>query len=381
MSELIQKQDSRADIRFKLLTGASVPALIAYVVSSSVALAEDTDRPTIWVELGGQMEQMQGLSSPFTAPFMTAITPVPGPYSGNIFGKGQKPPHFAFGLEGKVAFQPENSDWVISAGVRYGRSHANRHIHQQSPVPIQTFLGVPQGSNVVGFGAAFSDSKLTYGESHAILDFNVGRDVGLGKFGRDGVSEISAGVRSAELSSDKNLTIYGRPEILVGHLAPIGFPRDGFVNYTMWASAERSFGGVGPTVSWDASANLVGDPENGELMLDWGINASVLFGRQKASTDHKTHSYGFGTQPPKYNQHIDGYYHHTPSGSVRSRSVAVPNFGGTIGLSVKYPSAKISLGYRADFFFGAIDAGIDGRRTKDLGFSGPFATIGIGLGG
>ena len=59
----------------------------------------------------------------------------------------------------------------------------------------------------------------------------------------------------------------------------------------------------------------------------------------------------------------------------------MPNLGGFAGISVKYPNAKISLGYRADFFFGAVDAGIDARRTKDLGFNGPFATISIGLGG
>ena len=51
------------------------------------------------------------------------------------------------------------------------------------------------------------------------------------------------------------------------------------------------------------------------------------------------------------------------------------------GVSVKYPNVKFSLGYRADFFFGAVDAGIDERRTKDLGFHGPFASISIGLGG
>lgn len=42
---------------------------------------------------------------------------------------------------------------------------------------------------------------------------------------------------------------------------------------------------------------------------------------------------------------------------------------------------KLSLGYRADFFFGAIDGGIDARKSETVGFYGPFASIGIGLGG
>ena len=71
------------------------------------ANAETADRPTVWIELGGQMEAMQGTSSPFTSPFMTAISPTPGPYANDIFLRGQQPPHLAFGLEGAATFQPE----------------------------------------------------------------------------------------------------------------------------------------------------------------------------------------------------------------------------------------------------------------------------------
>jgi hypothetical protein len=42
---------------------------------------------------------------------------------------------------------------------------------------------------------------------------------------------------------------------------------------------------------------------------------------------------------------------------------------------------KVSLGYRADFFFGAMDAGIDSPDSKTVGFRGPFATVSLGLGG
>jgi hypothetical protein len=115
-------------------------------------------------------------------------------------------------------------------------------------------------------------------------------------------------------------------------------------------------------------------------MFDWSVNAAVLFGRQKATTSHHTmqrHEYGLN-HTPEY-----PVIYQTGTGVVnsRSRSVAVPNLGGSIGFSVKYPNAKVSLGYRADFFFGAMDTGIDERHTKDLGFTGPFATVSIGLGG
>jgi hypothetical protein len=66
---------------------------------------------------------------------------------------------------------------------------------------------------------------------------------------------------------------------------------------------------------------------------------------------------------------------------ARSRSVAIPNVGGFAELSYHYANAKISMGYRADFILGAMDGGIDTRKTYDRNFHGPFATISIGLGG
>jgi hypothetical protein len=49
---------------------------------------------------------------------------------------------------------------------------------------------------------------------------------------------------------------------------------------------------------------------------------------------------------------------------ARSRSVAIPNVGGFAELSYHYANAKISMGYRADFFFGR--HGWWYRRPKDL---------------
>jgi hypothetical protein len=59
----------------------------------------------------------------------------------------------------------------------------------------------------------------------------------------------------------------------------------------------------------------------------------------------------------------------------------VPNLGGFAGVSYRYNNAKISFGYRADLFFGAIDGGIDHRHSETLNMGGPFANISFGLGG
>jgi hypothetical protein len=72
---------------------------------------------------------------------------------------------------------------------------------------------------------------------------------------------------------------------------------------------------------------------------------------------------------------------YTPVTRTRSRTVTIPNVGGFAGLSYRFSNARISAGYRADFFFGAKDGGIDAADRENLGFHGPFASISVGLGG
>ena len=61
--------------------------------------------------------------------------------------------------------------------------------------------------------------------------------------------------------------------------------------------------------------------------------------------------------------------------------MTIPNVGGFAGVSFRYANAKVSFGYRGDFFFNAMDTGWDTRKSSTVGFYGPFATISIGLGG
>src|SRR6185437_4554638 len=123
---------------------------------------------------------------------------------------------------------------------------------------------------------------------------------------------------------------------------------------------------------------------NGEsaLTVDWGINGALLFGRQKAKGSHSTIARYYkglltGTPPPG----VSLVYDHSNVPHNRSRSVVMPNVGFLGGISLRFPNAKVSFGYRADMFFGAMDMGLDQRDTKDRVFHGLFATISIGLGG
>ena len=113
------------------------------------------------------------------------------------------------------------------------------------------------------------------------------------------------------------------------------------------------------------------------MNVDWGANASVLFGRQTAGGSHQTYSYY-----KLYNLPYPPTPVHTNAGGFnRFRTIIVPNVGGFAGLSFSFTTVKVSMGYRGDFFFGAMDTGNDTRTTKTVGFYGPFATISIGLGG
>lgn len=386
MSELINKNECRGAVRWQLLGAASSVVLAYCATSIDAADAADTDRPAVWIELGGQLEMLQGTYSPFLSPFMN-LSPTPDPYNGASPLKNQAPTRNALGLEGKITIQPHDSDWVFTAGIRYGRSNTNRHLHHQTNFPSTTkvFCYSSTCYNIYNqfYQEKFSDIRVMSREQHFVLDFSAGRDVGLGMLGRNGSSVVSGGVRYVQFSEKTDLNIIARPNVDI--VLPTYFGVKGFENfyhYTMHGEAERSFHAIGPAVSWNASAAIAGNREDAELTFDWGVNASVLFGRQKAKTSHHTqtnHQFFTATfiQPHSH------YVALTPvdNASTRSRSVVVPNVGGFAGFSVKYPNAKVSLGYRADFFFGATDTGIDSRDTATLGFHGPFAAVSIGLGG
>ncbi len=116
------------------------------------------------------------------------------------------------------------------------------------------------------------------------------------------------------------------------------------------------------------------------MTLDWGVNAALLFGRQKTKIHHQTTGRFHSSFAPDTSLPITYQRPATPD-RTRSHGIVVPNIGAFAGFSVKYPSAKVSFGYKADFFFGAMDGGIDVRRTEDIGFHGPYASISFGLGG
>jgi len=390
MSELIIKSHNRASARWKLLTGASALALTAYTSSVSAAHVEDADRPTVWIELGGGLSQLQDGQETFSPPMMAGRP--------SIFDPSQdfeRRPKSSFDAEGSIFINPSHSDWSVGVSVQYGRAKSYKHeVQQTSPVPTSKYFFPDHRTGykhvVQPVAHKFAETNAGNAESHVILDFQAGKDVGLGLFGsQSGASTVSVGVRFAQFKSQSNIALRSDPDWHFQHKyfdVPPYYYHLHVVNqqfHTVFASmtAKRSFTGAGPSLSWKSSIRLAGNVQDGGMDLDWGANVGVLFGRQKSQSHHQsTARYGFvSIQKQSAVPQTTARGPATPD-HTRSRSVVVPNLGGFAGLSFKYPNAKVSVGYRADFFFGAMDEGIDVRRTYDRGFYGPYASISIGLG-
>ena len=391
MSELIQKNDNRATIRWKLMTGASVLALTIYVSSVGIAKADDSGRPEIWIELGGQLSALEDAQNIFAPTFPNT------PSRPSIFEPSQKferPPLYSIDESGTLSFQPDNSDWIFSASVRYGRSSSKRHAHQQTNPKTWFgkfyYYGLSTTAYNVPVAGRFADTKVQNSEKHAILDFQAGKEVGLGMFGSaNATSVLGIGIRFAQFASKSNIAQRSDPDWHFAYISSPAFLSFGWTTsriaygegyHINLASlrATRTFHGLGPSLSWKGSVPFAGNAKDSSLSVDWELNAAMLFGRQRTKIHHQvTQQY----HDPKY---VEGshptIYHATPVDETSERSVTVPNVGGSIGLTWQLQNFKMSFGYKADFFFNAIDGGIDTRKNENRAFYGPYASISIGLG-
>lgn len=399
MSELMNTTATKVDLRWQLLTTASALAVLINA-DAGAALAQDTDRPMVWIELGSGIDRVNrdhDLFIPDFIPMNAGATPFE-PVSPI---EAQRPPRYALSGEAKLTFEPAGSDWVFSAGLRYGRSNGKKEVHQQTFInlynyfPNGEFPGAPT-QTIAKFSTTKTDDRQTY----VIADFQVGKDVGLGMFGNNSSSVMSFGVRFAQFSSRTKTDLKARPTIAVHNLleqppfptyfptldpSTKYFPSYRFNAYSAFRDTSRSFHGVGPSLSWIGSTPIAGNTDENGITFDWGVNGAILFGRQKVKDSHRSTARAYnrkyvGTEYPSgEGTHYNVLYKNRPAARSRSHSVTVPNLGGFAGISFKMPNAKVSFGYRADAFFGAIDGGIETRRTRDMILHGPFAKFSIGL--
>src|SRR6185437_2727866 len=218
MSELIQKNENR-DFRWKLLTQASATVLMSYISVIPAAKAQDDDKPTVWIELGGQLSRWENSQEPYAPPF-AALTP------SNLSPPqvSEKPPRYGVDESTSLIFQPKDSDWTLSASIRYGRSGNSKKVHQQSnPDNYTAYVKIHRSRNgrVRDFknyytkyplSPRFVDVAAKQSESHTLLDFQAGKDLGIGLFGRNASSTLDVGVRFAQFTSKSRIKLRENPD-------------------------------------------------------------------------------------------------------------------------------------------------------------------------
>ncbi len=372
--------------RLRLLASVSAATLIASACDVSAVRAADVDRPHYWLELGWQFENVGG-----NADALDPIFTHSAPWAADGFAapsEFQRLKLFSYGAEGAFSVQPDNSNWIFKLAARFGRSHGSKSTNGELPPGVYPYPPPFSGFPPVLANPRFAHLNAASQQTHAIIDFMAERDVGLGLLGRQGTSTMGLGLRFAQFSSRTSAFVSGDPDAHIGDKyfrrfhASLPF----FHTYHIYKdamAAERNFRGVGPEISWAASTTLDGDLDSGALSLDWGLNAALLFGKQNTKVSHSTitdyyHGRLTNVFPNVVRPAIHEHYS-TGKNSNRSRTVTVPNVGGFAGISYRFTSAKLSVGYRADFFVHAIDGGIDTRRDVTRSFNGPFASISFGI--
>jgi hypothetical protein len=391
MSELVNIRDNLTAIHWKLLTSVSALTLTAYISSAGMAHAEDASRPQIWIELGANLNQPSNGNQLFAPPFFSQIpTGFPPPTA------IEKRLRMGLDWESAISFQPDNSDWSVSVSARYGRKSRTNDQHFKTKVlPTQFVTASGHYVEPLGFPHRYEQTNVLNAGTHAIIDFMAGKDVGLGMFGLPGTAVFNGGVRFAEFTSRSAIAVGLDPDS--SDVPPT--PRYHYHKFNGAFDASRSFHGIGPSISLKASSPVIRDGSDSEFTFDWGANGAVLFGRQKVRGNHSTigayycqnNFYGAATGCPAPTANAKPFapyegirqisqYQHTHSIN-RSRMVIVPNIGAFAGISYRLANAKLSLGYRADFFFGAMDGGIDTTKKETVDFYGPFASISVGIGG
>ncbi len=381
----------------RLLATASAAVLISAMFNVEAwGESRSAGQPPVWISFAWHSEHVQGTGDPFSPDFLGPV--VAAGFTSPVVGERNL--SHSYGDEGKVSFQPGGSNWIYSASVRYGRAHGGRSSHEQTNGPTykvahySTLSGSPIGtSHVNQHDVRFLDVSAVNNETHFIIDFKVGKDVGLGMLGHNSTSVLSGGIRFVQLRSSQDVPrLDGDPDFswtpfhqteFFGGAEILDSYNQSFHNYFSSAQSTRSFNGIGPSISWDAAASVYGEPRSGEISVDWSVSAAALFGRQKVKSHHETvgqqHCYGGFSQTFGCG-HVDTVLYSKSTNSARSRSIVVPNIGGTIGFSYRVADFKFSAGYRADYFLHAIDAGIDVRREVTSSFNGPFVRVSLGIG-
>ena len=157
MNELSQFRPHRSLLRTRLMMAAAAAALLAAVGTTSEAEASkgDGDQPVVWIELGGQFDQLAHSTTGWSPPDLTPpiSNPSPPPF-------GRAP---LLGYDGwlKLSLEPSDSDWTLAFSLRYGRAKLGPKIyHDQSYVLKTSNVVIPPKYILSQYNFANSTEKI-----------------------------------------------------------------------------------------------------------------------------------------------------------------------------------------------------------------------------
>ena len=238
-----------------------------------------------------------------------------------LFGAGETKAKFgwegAIGLDYRIAGSP----WHISGQFRYGRAGDRNSA-------ISGFFSAP------GIGSGSVVGNLNHKESHAVADFAVGHDIGIGT----GQAQLKFGVRVVDLSAKSTAsgTLY-TCTICTFPGASITF--------------ESRFVGAGPRGSIEGS-----QPIMGAWAIDYMGGVAYLYGTRSLNVTASAPGLGSGAFGV-------------------SDVTGIFNADASLGLSYTFDkAAKLTAGYRYDSYWGAMkmyDSNLN-VVNNDRAYYGPF---------
>jgi outer membrane receptor protein involved in Fe transport len=307
----------------------------------------------------------------------------------------------------KLSYRPDGAAWFVSGAYRYGRtnSRTTRDHHETQEKtnacrfpasfygglfakvfcdPNYLFYGHSYYSpDALAHNKSWSAGEARGQEQHTLVDFEVGRDFGLGAaFGH---SSLSTGIRYGEFRSSSHFAASGVADWnvpdgwLIGQIFPDKYQAT-HNGYQADLTSTRKFKGAGPMLSWDAATHLLGSNEAGHVDLDWSVTGGVLFGKQTARFVGKdtmaSYAGYYGTWPVPVTQRTD-----FALPANRSKSATAPVVDLSLGLSYDIQRIKVGAGYRWERYFNVLDTGYAERKATDRTIDGPYFKIAVGFGG
>src|SRR6185437_8000094 len=185
-----------------------------------------------------------------------------------------------------------NSDWNFSASVQYGRSSRKQYRHEENragaylnpPIHFEYIYGT------AGIINQTADYSAKSNESHAIVDFAVGKDVGLGLWKQSVSSQISFGVRFAQFTAKSSINLRGDPyphRSGFKYFTPshASIPFNAFRQYyKATPEMSRSFRGWGPSISWNGSVPVINPAGKTPKSRSIGVQMSASYSVAKRRT-------------------------------------------------------------------------------------------------